>query len=149
MLATSFGTCGYGNILPKYCYHGAANSLDGNHPFTFQIFLILPATLVYGHWSGESVWVSFFPKNFDFPYISPFNHGILAAMAYVFGPMVPRLRLYPLGGNRKDFPRQLVNILIVWLLTGFWHGASWNFILWGLYFARSRPGKNLFTPLVG
>ena len=40
----------------------------------------------------------------------------------------------PLGGNRKGFPKQIRNILIVWLLTGFWHGASWNFVAWGLYF---------------
>lgn len=40
----------------------------------------------------------------------------------------------PLGGNRKGLKRQILNILIVWSLTGFWHGASWNFVLWGLYF---------------
>ncbi len=40
----------------------------------------------------------------------------------------------PLGGNRKGLARQLVNIAIVWFLTGFWHGANWNFILWGLYY---------------
>ncbi|WP_127494943.1 MBOAT family O-acyltransferase [Paenibacillus glycanilyticus] len=40
----------------------------------------------------------------------------------------------PLGGNRKGLPKQLRNILIVWLLTGIWHGAAWNFMLWGLYF---------------
>jgi alginate O-acetyltransferase complex protein AlgI len=41
----------------------------------------------------------------------------------------------PLGGTRKGPYRQLLNILIVWFLTGFWHGANWNFIGWGLYFA--------------
>ena len=40
----------------------------------------------------------------------------------------------PLGGNRRGRGRQLRNILIVWLLTGFWHGAAWNFLFWGLYF---------------
>ncbi len=40
----------------------------------------------------------------------------------------------PLGGNRKGLKRQILNILIVWSLTGFWHGASWNFVLWGVYF---------------
>jgi alginate O-acetyltransferase complex protein AlgI len=41
----------------------------------------------------------------------------------------------PLGGNRKGLPRQLLNILIVWTLTGIWHGAGWNFLFWGLWFA--------------
>ena len=41
----------------------------------------------------------------------------------------------PLGGNRKGKGRQLLNIAIVWLLTGLWHGASWNFVLWGVYYA--------------
>ena len=40
----------------------------------------------------------------------------------------------PLGGNRKGLKRQLINIAIVWFLTGFWHGANWNFIFWGLYY---------------
>lgn len=40
----------------------------------------------------------------------------------------------PLGGNRKGLKRQILNILIVWSLTGLWHGASWNFVLWGIYF---------------
>ena len=41
----------------------------------------------------------------------------------------------PLGGNRKGHARQILNILIVWVLTGFWHGAAWNFVVWGLLFA--------------
>ena len=41
----------------------------------------------------------------------------------------------PLGGNRVSIPRWLINTLIVWFATGFWHGADWTFIIWGLYFA--------------
>lgn len=40
----------------------------------------------------------------------------------------------PLGGNRKGLARQILNISIVWLLTGFWHGASWNYVLWGVFY---------------
>ena len=50
----------------------------------------------------------------------------------------------PLGGNRKGFPKQIRNILIVWLLTGFWHGASWNFVAWGLYFGVLLIVEKLF-----
>ena len=40
----------------------------------------------------------------------------------------------PLGGSRKGTPRTIINIFIVWALTGIWHGAEWNFMLWGIYF---------------
>lgn len=40
----------------------------------------------------------------------------------------------PLGGNRKGVARTILNLFLVWLLTGMWHGADWNYILWGLYF---------------
>ncbi|MEG2368088.1 MAG: MBOAT family O-acyltransferase, partial [Oscillospiraceae bacterium] len=50
----------------------------------------------------------------------------------------------PLGGNRKGKNRQLINITIVWALTGFWHGASWTFMLWGLYYAAFLIIEKLF-----
>ena len=50
----------------------------------------------------------------------------------------------PLGGNRVSKPRWFFNIFVVWMLTGFWHGAAWNFILWGLLFAVLLVIEKLF-----
>ena len=75
------------------------------------------------------------PQNFDHPYqslsMTEFWRRWHMSLSSFFRDYV----YIPLGGNRCGKIRQCVNILIVWALTGFWHGASWNFILWGLYFA--------------
>lgn len=76
-----------------------------------------------------------FLENFNFPYISrsitEFWHRWHISLSTWF-----RDYLYiPLGGNRRGRARQIFNILVVWSLTGLWHGASWNFVMWGMYFA--------------
>lgn len=50
----------------------------------------------------------------------------------------------PLGGNRVKFPRWLLNVFIVWFTTGLWHGASWNFVIWGVYFGVFLVLEKLF-----
>ncbi len=50
----------------------------------------------------------------------------------------------PLGGNRCGLPRQIFNICVVWALTGIWHGASWNFLLWGMYYALFLVLEKMF-----
>ncbi|MDX1358714.1 MAG: MBOAT family O-acyltransferase, partial [Clostridia bacterium] len=55
---------------------------------------------------------------------------------------------YPLGGNRRGMPIWLGNILVVWFLTGFWHGAAWNFIIWGLFFGFIIVIEKLFLKRV-
>ena len=76
-----------------------------------------------------------FPKNFDAPYksatITEFWRRWHISLSTWFREYV----YIPLGGNRKGKGRQLLNIAIVWLLTGLWHGANWNFVLWGVYYA--------------
>lgn len=75
-----------------------------------------------------------FLENFNYPYISKsitdFWHRWHMSLSYWFRDYV----YIPLGGNRKGLSRQILNICIVWLLTGFWHGASWNFVLWGVFY---------------
>lgn len=76
-----------------------------------------------------------FNENFNYPYISL---GITDFWRRWHISLSTWFRDYvyiPLGGNRKGKFRQYINILIVWILTGLWHGASWNFVVWGLYYA--------------
>ncbi|MGM9530973.1 MBOAT family O-acyltransferase [Intestinibacter sp.] len=70
-------------------------------------------------------------ENFNYPYISKSATEFWRRWHISLGSFFRDYVYIPLGGNRK---RQLLNIFIVWFLTGFWHGASWNFIIWGLYF---------------
>ncbi|MDD3337969.1 MAG: MBOAT family protein [Lachnospiraceae bacterium] len=75
-----------------------------------------------------------FPENFHFPYqaksITDFWRRWHMSLSGWFREYV----YIPLGGNRVHWARHIVNLLVVWSLTGLWHGASWNFLLWGMYY---------------
>ena len=75
-----------------------------------------------------------FDENFNYPYISKSITEFWRRWHMTLGSWFKDYIYIPLGGNRKGLLKQIRNILIVWFLTGAWHGASWNFILWGLYF---------------
>ena len=76
-----------------------------------------------------------FIENFNYPYISRSVTEFWRRWHISLSTWFREYVYIPLGGNRKGLPRQIVNLLIVWGLTGLWHGASWNFVLWGLYYA--------------
>ena len=75
-----------------------------------------------------------FPDNFNYPYISKSITEFWRRWHISLGTWFKEYVYIPLGGNKKGFKRQILNIGIVWLLTGIWHGANWNFIVWGIYF---------------
>lgn len=75
-----------------------------------------------------------FDENFNYPYISKSITEFWRRWHITLGSWFRDYIYIPLGGNKKGFLKQIRNILIVWFLTGAWHGASWNFILWGLFF---------------
>lgn len=81
------------------------------------------------------------PENFNYPYISKsaaeFWRRWHMTLSFWFRDYV----YIPLGGNRCARTRQVLNLLAVWLLTGLWHGAAWNFVLWGLYYAVLLMGE--------
>ena len=75
-----------------------------------------------------------FPENFDSPYVSDSVTVFWRRWHISLGTWFREYVYIPLGGNRVGKARHIFNILVVWMLTGLWHGASWNFVIWGLYY---------------
>lgn len=75
-----------------------------------------------------------FPQNFNFPYISRSMTEFWRRWHITLGSWFKEYVFIPLGGNRVPKKRLYLNLFIVWIITGFWHGAEYNFILWGVFF---------------
>lgn len=75
-----------------------------------------------------------FPENFRYPYQSVSITDFWRRWHITLSTWFKEYLYIPLGGNRRGLARQALNLLIVWSLTGFWHGAGWNFVMWGLYY---------------
>lgn len=75
-----------------------------------------------------------FPENFRYPYQSVSITDFWRRWHITLSTWFKEYLYIPLGGNRYGLARQALNLLIVWSLTGFWHGAGWNFVMWGLYY---------------
>lgn len=94
---------------------------------------------------GMGLMVGFhFKENFDYPYTSKSVTEFWRRWHISLGSFFRDYVYIPLGGNRKGTVRTYFNILVVWLLTGLWHGASWNFVLWGLFFCIFLITEKLF-----
>lgn len=84
---------------------------------------------------GMGLMIGFhYKENFNYPYTSKSISEFWRRWHISLGSFFRDYVYFPLGGNRKGAFRTIVNLLVVWFLTGLWHGASWNFVLWGLYF---------------
>ncbi len=75
-----------------------------------------------------------FPENFRYPYESVSITDFWRRWHMTLSTWFKEYLYIPLGGNRHGLARQALNLFIVWALTGFWHGAGWNFVMWGLYY---------------
>ena len=84
------------------------------------------------------------PENFEYPYLACSVGEYWRRWHISMGTWFRDYVYIPLGGNKGGLAKQLRNIAIVWLLTGFWHGASWNFVLWGVYFGILLVLEKLF-----
>ena len=75
-----------------------------------------------------------FQENFNYPYISKTVTEFWRRWHISLSTWFREYVYIPLGGNRVAVPRHILNLMIVWALTGLWHGASWNFVVWGIYY---------------
>ena len=122
---------------------GALGSWVGIIAYTFQIYFDFSGYSDMAIGLGRMFGFEFM-KNFDHPYISKSVTEFWRRWHISLGTWFREYVYIPLGGNRKGIGRQLINIAVVWFLTGLWHGASWNFILWGVYFGILLMIEKLF-----
>lgn len=120
-----------------------ATAWIGALAFTFHIFFDFAGYSDMAIGLGKMLGFKF-PENFDLPYISKSITEFWRRWHITLSTWFREYVYIPLGGNRLGKGRQIINLLIVWALTGFWHGASWNFALWGLYFGVILILEKLF-----
>ena len=109
----------------------------------YWLYAVAFALHIYFDFSGYSDMAIGLGKVFGFHFLENFNYPYISASITEFwrrwhislGTWFRDYVYIPLGGNRVGRARQLLNILVVWMLTGFWHGAAWTFVVWGLMFA--------------
>ena len=113
---------------------GTLSAWVGAVAFSLQLYFDFSGYSDMARGLGRMLGFEFLP-NFDYPYISRSVTEFWRRWHISLSTWFKEYVYIPLGGNRKGMARQILNIAIVWALTGFWHGASWNFLLWGLYYA--------------
>lgn len=101
--------------------------------YTFQIYFDFSGYSDMASGMGQMLGFKF-PENFNYPYQSESITEFWRRWHISLGTWFKEYVYIPLGGSHKGFLRQACNLFIVWTLTGLWHGASWNFIIWGIYF---------------
>ncbi len=111
--------------------------------YTFQIYFDFSAYSDMAIGLAQ-VFGMYFDENFDYPYISKSITEFWRRWHMTLSSWFRDYVYIPLGGNRRGTAIQLRNLLVVWGLTGLWHGASWNFVLWGLYFGVILIAEKLF-----
>ncbi len=115
----------------------------------FWVFAVAYSLQIYFDFSGYSDMARGLGKFFGFDFMENFNYPFISKSITEFwrrwhislGTWFRDYVYIPLGGNRHGIKKHIFNILVVWMLTGFWHGASWNFVIWGLYFAVLLAGE--------
>ncbi|MBQ3489189.1 MAG: MBOAT family protein [Clostridia bacterium] len=129
------------DAFASFC--SAFTETDEKSVLFFWLYAVAFSLQIYFDFSGYSDMAIGLGKIFGFDFLENFNYPFIAGSITEFwrrwhislGTWFRDYVYIPLGGNRVPRWRALFNIFVVWMLTGFWHGAAWNFIFWGLFFA--------------
>lgn len=125
VLWKDIGTIGFESISSPLAWMGI-------FAFSFQLYFDFYGYSLMALGLGKMMGFEL-PKNFNYPYISLSMTEFWRRWHMTLGTWFREYVYIPLGGNRNGKHRTIRNMLAVWMLTGIWHGASWNFILWGLF----------------
>ena len=125
---------------------------DDRSVLFYWLYAVACVLNIYFDFSGYSDMAIGLGRIFGFRYLENFNYPYISASITEFwrrwhmslGSWFRDYVYIPLGGNRVSRGKWLRNILVVWLLTGLWHGAAWNFVLWGLFFAVFLTAEKLW-----
>lgn len=133
LIANSIGALWTDVKAQDYASMPAATAWLGIAAFTLQIYFDFSGYSDMAIGLGKMLGFDF-PENFRYPYNSKSIAEFWRRWHITLGDWFKSYVYFPLGGSRGSTATTIRNTLIVWLLTGLWHGASWNFILWGLYY---------------
>lgn len=148
LIANSIGALWTDVKAQDYASMPAATAWLGIAAFTLQIYFDFSGYSDMAIGLGKMLGFDF-PENFRYPYNSKSVAEFWRRWHITLGDWFKSYVYFPLGGSRGSTAATIRNTLIVWLLTGLWHGASWNFILWGLYYGvLIILEKFVFRPLL-
>lgn len=122
---------------------GFIGCFSGVAAYTFQIYFDFSGYSDMAIGLGKMMGFDY-PRNFNYPYISKSATEFWRRWHMSLGGFFRDYVYIPLGGNRVSTPRFILNTMVVWGLTGIWHGAAWNFLLWGLYWGILILVEKLF-----
>lgn len=140
----------FANVLGELCE--IFRQSDEKSVLFYWMYAIAFSLQIYFDFSGYSDMAIGLGKMFGFDFIENFNYPYISKSITEFwrrwhislGNWFRDYVYIPMGGSRVNAARRLFNIFVVWMLTGFWHGAAWNFIIWGIYFALLLVLEKLF-----
>ncbi len=130
------GEAGFENISTLFAWLGIA-------AYTLQLYFDFSGYSLMAIGLGEMMGFKF-PRNFNFPYIANSVSEFWKRWHITLTDWFRNYIYIPLGGNRCGALRTYFNMFVVWLITGMWHGADWNFIFWGLYYFVILSVERLF-----